>query len=274
MTDVDERPTAHRFIGRLEAVATDEEREKLRRYFKSGAGDYGEGDEFLGVRMGTVFALADEFRAMALDEVEGLLESPIHEARAGAVKIMAKQAAARAVTDDQQRALVELYLRRIDRINNWDLVDLGAWDVVGRYLVDKPRDVLAELAGSADLWRRRTAILATLFFVRRDDLDDAFLIAERLLADEEDLVRKAVGGVLRECGKHDSARLRAFLDRHAASMPRTTLRYAVEHLDAATRDHYRSLRAPHESSRVPMIGSSRPISRFVSVRTGWASRRT
>jgi 3-methyladenine DNA glycosylase AlkD len=248
VTVVDQRPTARSFVRRLEAVATFEERDKLPRYFKSGVGDYGEGDEFLGVRMGTVFGLVGEFRAMELHEVEALLESPIHEARAGAVKIMAKQAAAPGVTDDQRRALVELYLRRIDRINNWDLVDLGAWDVVGRYLDDKPRDVLSELAGSADRWLRRTAILATLFFVRHDDLDDAFVIAEQLVADDEDLVRKAVGGVLRECGKHDAARLRGFLDRHAMSMPRTTLRYAVERLDPADRAHYRSLRAPESSS--------------------------
>ncbi|MET0908258.1 MAG: DNA alkylation repair protein, partial [Ilumatobacteraceae bacterium] len=167
---------------------------------------------------------------------------------AGAVKVMAKQAAARTTSDDERRELVELYLRRIDRINNWDLVDLGAWDVVGRYLVDKPRDVLVELAGSGDLWERRTAILATLYFVRRDDLDDAFSIAERLLGDDEDLIHKAVGGVLRECGKHDQARLRAFLDEHAAAMPRTTLRYAVEHLDPDTRAHYRSLRRPEGRS--------------------------
>ena len=242
----DDRPTARRFVERLDAIATDAERVKLQRYFKSGEGEYGEDDEFIGVRMGSVFALADEFRAMPLHEIETLLESPVHEARAGAVKIMAKQAAARTATDDDRRALVDLYLRRIDRINSWDLVDLGAWDVVGRYLVDKPRDLLGDLAGSANLWERRTAILATLFFVRRDDLDDAFAIAGRLLADDEDLIHKAVGGVLRECGKHDPARLVAFLDDNAASMPRTALRYAIEHLDPDTRTHYRSLRPTEE----------------------------
>src|SRR6478752_6188883 len=150
----DDRPTARRFVERLDAIATDAERVKLQRYFKSGEGEYGEGDEFIGVRMGSVFELADEFRSMPLGEIEALLESPVHEARAGAVKIMAKQAAARTATDDDRRALVDLYLRRVDRINNWDL--------------------LGDLAGSANLWERRTAILATLFFVRRDDLDDAY----------------------------------------------------------------------------------------------------
>lgn len=240
-----DRPVnATEFVARLDLVATEAERAKLARYFKSGEGDYGEGDEFLGVRMGTVFALAEEFREMTLAEIEALLESPIHEARAGAVKIMAKQAAGRATSEEQRQALYDLYLRRIDRINNWDLVDLGAWDVVGRHLVDKPRDPLYELAGSGDLWERRTAILATLYFVRRDDLDDAFAIAERLRHDDEDLIHKAVGGVLRECGKHDPERLRVFLDQFAASMARTQLRYAIEHLDPDVRLHYRSLRQP------------------------------
>jgi 3-methyladenine DNA glycosylase AlkD len=245
----DDQLTAQRFSDRLDALATDAERMKLQRYFKSGAGEYGEGDEFIGVRMGSVFALAGEFGAMPLDEIEVLLECPVHEARAGAVKIMAKQAAARTATDDDRRALADLYLRRIDRINNWDLVDLGAWDVVGRSLVDKPRDLLFDLAGSANIWERRTAILATLFFVRHDDLDDAFAIAERLLDDDEDLIHKPIGGVLRECGKRDRARLIAFLDRNAGSMPRTALRYAIEHLDPDTRAHYRSLRPTEEVRR-------------------------
>jgi 3-methyladenine DNA glycosylase AlkD len=245
----DDHPTAARFVARLQSAATDEERAKLQRYFKSGEGDYGEGDEFIGVRMGTVFALAGEFMAMPLAEIESLLESPIHEARAGAVKIMAKQSTARSTSDDERRALYDLYLRRIDRINNWDLVDLGAWDVVGRHLIDKPRDVLHELAASPDLWERRTAILATLCFVRRDDLDDAFSIADQLLSDDEDLIHKAVGGVLRECGKRDQPRLLAFLDQRATSMPRTALRYAIEHLDPDTRARYRSMR-PNEEIRL------------------------
>ena len=174
--------------------------------------------------MGDVFALSETFKDMALDEIETLLESPIHEARAGAVKIMAKQAAGKRTPDTRRREHFELYLRRIDRIDNWDLVDLGAWDVVGRYLVDTPRDVLRTLAGSDNLWARRTAILATLAFIRHGDLDDTYAIAEILLDDPEDMVQKPVGGCLREAGKRDVPRLLGFLDDHAATMPRTTLR--------------------------------------------------
>jgi 3-methyladenine DNA glycosylase AlkD len=226
------------FIERLEAQRSDEELAKIQRYFKSGEGEYGAGDTFIGVRMGQVFALAESFKDMPLTEIERLLESPIHEARAGAVKIMAKQAADRRTSDVDRGALFDLYLRRIDRIDNWDLVDLGAWDVIGRYLLDKPRDRLYELARSANLWERRTAMLATLAFVRRGELDDTYALAEVLLDDPHDLVQKPVGACLREAGKRDRPRLLRFLDEHAASMPRTTLRFAIEHLDAAERAHY------------------------------------
>ena len=219
--------TAARFVDELDARRSPEELAKIQRYFRSGPGEYGEGDTFVGVRMGEVFALAEEFRDMPLDEIETLLESHVHEARAGAVKIMAKQAGGRASTEALRHELFALYLRRIDRINNWDLVDLGAWDVVGRYLVDKPRWVLDELARSADVWERRTAMLATLHFVRRADLDDAFRIAAILLADGHDLIHKAVGGVLRGAGAEGSA--------PAAGVPRRTRRRDAAH-DAAVRD--------------------------------------
>jgi 3-methyladenine DNA glycosylase AlkD len=202
---------------------------------KSRAGD---GDVVIGVRMKHVFELSKDFREMPPGEIEKLLESPIHEVRAGGVKIMAYQAASKTTPEGRRRELFELYLRRHDRINDWDLVDLGAWDVVGRYLVDKPREVLYQLARSTNIWERRTAILATLYFVRQGDLDDTFRIAEELANDDHDLVQKAVGGLLREAGKHDRGRLLRFLDDHAATMPRTMLRYAIEHLDKDQRANY------------------------------------
>ena len=230
-----DHPTAAAFLADLEANRSDAELAKIQRYFKTGAGEYGEGDTFIGVRMGTVFALARAARAMPLDEVERLLDSPIHEARAGALRIMAEQSKARGATDADRRARYELYLRRLDRIDNWDLVDLGAWDVVGRYLVDHPRDVLDELAASDDVWARRTAILATIAFIRVGQTDDAFRLAERLVDDPHDLVQKAVGGVLRYAGDVDRPGLERFLEAHAATMPRTALRYAIEKLEPAER---------------------------------------
>lgn len=222
-------PNAKQFLARLDALRSDEELAKIQRYFKTGEGQYGAGDVFVGVRMGQVFDLAKTFIDMPLGEIEALLCSEVHEARAGAVSIMAKQAGRKATTADQRRALFDLYVRRHDRINNWDLVDLGAKFVVGAYLADKPRDLLYRLARSGDLWEKRTAIIATLHFVSRGDLDDTFALAQILVGDDHDLTHKAVGGLLREAGKKDRGRLTAFLERHAATMPRTMLRYAIEH---------------------------------------------
>jgi 3-methyladenine DNA glycosylase AlkD len=235
-------PTAQRFIEELETHRSPEEREKYRRYFKTGEGQYGEGDVFIGVRMGQVFSLAREFIDMPPDEIEELLESEVHEARAGAMSIMDKQGRRKRTPESLMKELFELYLRRADRINNWDLVDLGAPYVVGRYLFDKPRGVLYELARSENVWERRTAIVATSYFIRQDDLDDTFAVAEVLLGDEHDLIHKAVGGWLREAGKKDRQRLLAFLDTHAADMPRTMLRYAIEHLDKDQRAHYMGMK--------------------------------
>lgn len=235
-----EGASAERFVERLYAHRSPEQREKYQRYFKTGERQYGEGDEFAGVRMGQVFALAKEFIDMPPDEIERLLESRIHEVRAGAMSIMDKQGRSKKTPESRRKDLFDLYLRRTDRINNWDLVDLGAPYVLGRYLSDKPRDVLYGLARSENLWERRTAIVASYYFIRQGDLDDTFAIAEMLLEDDHDLIHKAAGGWLREAGKKDLGRLRTFLDRYAATMPRTMLRYATEHLDKEERKRYLS----------------------------------
>lgn len=201
-------------------------------------------DSFLAVSMREIFALAKESMSMAPGEIERLLESPIHEARVGAVSVMDFQARRSSTPDTRRRELYELYLRRHDRINNWDLVDRAAPYVVGGYLFDKSRDPLYVLARSQDVWQRRTAIVATYYFIRLDDLDDTFALADILADDPHDLVQKAVGGWIREAGKRDRDRLRAFLDQHAATMARVALRYAVEHLDKDERTHYLQLGGP------------------------------
>lgn len=234
---------AAEFVLRLRAMRSDDELRKIQRYFKTDEGDYGHGDVFIGVRMGDVFALAKEFVELPPTEIEQLLDDEVHEVRAGAVSVMAKQAARKATTDERRGELYDLYLRRHDRINNWDLVDLGARDVIGARLVDRDRSPLYELARSDDLWERRTAIYATAAFLRIGQLDDTFAIAELLLDDPEDLIHKAVGGWIRHAGKTDAARLLAFLDAHAATMPRVMLRYAIEHLDPAEKARYRAAAA-------------------------------
>jgi 3-methyladenine DNA glycosylase AlkD len=206
--------------------------------FQDREDQYGEGDVFIGVRMGQVFALAKEFIDMPPNEIEELLESGVHKVRAGALSIMDKQARLKKTPESRRKELFDLYLRRTDRIDNWDLVDLGAPYVVGCYLFDKPRDILYELARSDSMWERRTAIVSTSYFIRQGDPSDTFEIAEILLGDDQDLIHKATGGWLREAGKKDGQRLLSYLDKHAATMPRTALRYAIEHLDEEQRDHY------------------------------------
>src|SRR5215207_121884 len=174
--------TAKRFIDRLRAVQSDAELAKIQRYFKAGAGEYGEGDTFLGVRMGDVFALAKEFIELPPAEIERLLESHLHEMRAGGLSVMDKQARRKKTPEFRRKELYDLYLGRMDRINNWDLVDVAAPFVVGGYLFayDKPRDVLYELARSANVWERRTAIASTAYFLRQGEADDTFRIGEVL----------------------------------------------------------------------------------------------
>ncbi len=229
--------TADAILARLQAMRSDEELKKYQRYFKFGEGEYAHGDTFIGVRMGHVFDLAKERLLTPPAEIEKLMESDIHEARAAAMSIMAKQYAAKKTTPERRQELYDLYLRRHDRINNWDLVDLAAWYVIGPHLVDRPRAILYKLAKSDSMWERRTAILATFSFIKRGQLDDAFAISELLLDDPEDLIHKAVGWMLRSADVNRPA-LNAFLDKHAARMPRVMLRNALEHYAPDDRARY------------------------------------
>ncbi|HEU5203860.1 MAG TPA: DNA alkylation repair protein [Candidatus Limnocylindrales bacterium] len=199
-------------------------------------------DDYHGLAMGQIFGLARELQDMPPAEIERLLDRPAHAVRVGAVSIMDFQARDRRRSSDRKRKLFELYLRRHDRIDTWDLVDRSAIWVVGEYLVDKPRDVLDRLAASDRPMERRTAILATFAFIRRNELDDAYRIAETLVDDPEDTIHKAVGWMLREAGKRDAARQTAFLERHAATMPRVMLRYAIEKLDKPIRDRWLAMK--------------------------------
>jgi len=234
--------TAKQFIAKLHAYQSDEEREKIQQYFKSGDGQYGKGDQFMGIRMGTVFAVAKQHMNMEMDEIEKLLESPIHEIRAGGVSIMDFQARNKKTTPVRRKELFDLYLERHDRINNWDLVDRSAPYVVGGYLFDQPRTILYKLAKSKNVWERRTAIVSTYFFIRQGDVNDTFRIAELLLKDKHDLIHKAAGGWIREAGKRDRRQLFKFLDEHAAIMPRTMLRYAIERLDKKEKEYYMNMK--------------------------------
>jgi 3-methyladenine DNA glycosylase AlkD len=237
------KKTAMEFVRRLKLLQSDKEKEKIQRYFKSGEGQYGQGDQFMGVKMGSLFALAKEFSGMPVEELEKLLESPVHEVRAGAISIMDKESREKKISPERLKGFYELYMRRHDRVNNWDLVDLGCLYMTGSWLFDKPRNPLYKLARSKNIWERRTAILSTCYFIRKNDLDDTFKIAELLVHDKEDLIHKATGWMLRFAGDKDPKRLLAFLDKYAPTMPRTLLRYSIEKLGAKQKESYMKMKS-------------------------------
>lgn len=226
------------FAAALTALADQSMIAEVSRYFRDDPNAHSADNRILGVHIGDVFPVAKTFVDLSLKDIEKLLENRYYEIRMGAVSVMDFQARAKRVTAEHRQALYDLYLRRHDRINNWDMVDRAAPYVVGGYLADKPRDVLYELARSDNPWERRTAIVSTYFFIREDDLEDTFRIAELLVHDPHDLVQKAVGSWIREAGKRDQARLVRFLEAHAGAMPRATLRSAVEHLPAILKTRF------------------------------------
>jgi len=212
------------------------------RFFKSGPGEYGEGDRFLGIRVPVLRRVAREHRAASVSTMFALLRSPLHEERLLALLLLV--AAFKRSDERGRERIYRGYLRAIRRyVNNWDLVDTSAPDIVGQFLERRSRAPLHELARSLNLWERRVAILATFWLIRRNDFADTLSIAELLLTDEHDLIHKAAGWMLREVGNRDAAAAAGFLNRHHRHMPRTMLRYAIEKLPAAARRAYLEGRA-------------------------------
>ena len=209
----------------------------LRRFFKTGPGEYGEGDRFHGVIVPKIRSVVKGHRNAPLGEVWKLLHSAYHEERLTALLILVEQF--RRGDSAKKQEIHELYLASTSYINNWDLVDLTAPHIVGGYLAGNATDLLTRLALSECLWERRIAMLSTSYFIYRGDSSEALRIAELLLHDSHDLIHKAVGWMLREVGKRCSMEIeRRFLDKHAATMPRTMLRYAIEHFPEKPRLHY------------------------------------
>jgi 3-methyladenine DNA glycosylase AlkD len=208
----------------------------LQRFFKTGPGEYGQGDRFRGIRVPELRRLAGKYRHLPLAEAAGLLLSDWHEDRLLALLILIHQYDRG--DPDLREAVHRLYLDHRDRVNNWDLVDISAPSLLGRHLEGRPRDLLTDLATAGGLWERRMAIMATFHFIRQGDFDDTLRLALLLLDDPEDLIHKAVGWMLREVGKRDAAVAEAFLQAHYRQMPRTMLRYAIERFPEARRQAY------------------------------------
>jgi 3-methyladenine DNA glycosylase AlkD len=208
----------------------------LVRYFKTGSGQYAEGDRFLGITVPKLRRLARSHAALPLAKVLTLLKSPWHEERLLALLLLvARMQKAQA---NEQGQIYRAYLRHTRYINNWDLVDVSARDIVGAYLAQRSRAPLDKLVVSTNLWQRRIAVLATFHFIRCHEFADTLRLARKLLRDEHDLMHKAVGWMLREVGKRDRAVLEGFLRVYAQRMPRTMLRYAIEHFPKAQRQAY------------------------------------
>lgn len=228
--------TAREVQRRLRSLANQEKARILRSFFKTGPGEYGEGDRFLGIMVPAQRKVVKECHTLSLGETKRLLHSAFHEERLVALLILVRKF--ERGTDAERATIYKLYLKNARWINNWDLVDLSAPNIVGAFLMDRKRDVLYRLARSRSLWERRIAILATFHFLRNADFADTLRISRILLDDEHDLIHKAVGWMLREVGKRDRAVEEKFLRTCYRQMPRTMLRYAIERFPEAQRRKY------------------------------------
>ncbi len=228
--------TARDIQQRLEALGDPEKAAHAQRFFKTGPGEYGEGDVFRGIRVPVLRAVAKEYKTLPLDETVELLHSPFHEDRFVALAMLVH--AFSKGDESLKKTIYDLYLANTKWINNWDLVDASAHKIVGPYLMDRSRKPLYQLARSASLWERRIAIISTFAFFRKDQFEDSLAIAEILLHDKEDLIHKAVGWVLREVGKRNFDLEDGFLQQHYRTMPRTMLRYAIEKFPEPRRQGY------------------------------------
>jgi len=218
----------------LQKLANPKQAKLLQRFFKTGKGEYGEGDIFLGIKVPEQRKIAKKYSDLTLKYIQELLSSKIHEHRLVALFILVdkyKQA-------KNKKELVDFYLKNTKYINNWDLVDLSAPNIVGDYLLDKDKSILYKLAKSDNLWEKRIAVLATFAFIKDNQFEDAFKISEILLKDNHDLIHKAVGWMLREIGKRNLEAEERFLNNHYKKMPRTMLRYAIERFPESKRKYY------------------------------------
>jgi 3-methyladenine DNA glycosylase AlkD len=221
----------------LQKLANPAKAKKLQQFFKTGKGEYGQGDKFLGIVVPLQRKIAAKYKRLALADLKKLLNSDIHEHRLTALFILVSQFQ-KAKEENARRAIYDLYLTNTENINNWDLIDLSSPHIIGRYLLDKDRTVLYNLARSESIWEKRIAVLATFWFIRNNGFQDAIKIAEILVNDKHDLIHKAVGWMLREIGKRDKKELISFLEKYSYKMPRIMLRYAIEKLPENKRRYY------------------------------------
>jgi 3-methyladenine DNA glycosylase AlkD len=225
----------------LQALGSPEKAAFLSRFFKTGKGQYGEGDQFLGITMPEIRAVVAKYSSLSIQGWQLLLHSPFHEFRMAALIGLMKRFQKSKKDETIQQAIFEVYLNNLDYINNWDLVDVTCRDIVGAYLLHKDRNILYDLVQRSHLWAQRVAIVSTWYFITHNQFSDTIRISELLLTHKHDLIHKAVGWMLREIGKRDELVLEEFLDTHVKQMPRTALRYAIERFPESKRKYYLSL---------------------------------
>lgn len=231
------------FFKNIIALQNEERATGLQRFFKTGKGEYGEGDQFLGISVPDLRKIAKTHLSLSDSEIITMLQNPFHEVRLVALYLWVYQF--EKASSLRKREIYTLYLQNLSGINNWDLVDTSAPHIIGVFLQENPaesRKFLYDFADSENLWQRRIAILSTFAFLRKGEFDDTLRLAEILLSDTHDLIQKAVGWMLREMGKRDEKKLLDFLDMHAMVMPRTMLRYAIEKFSETKRKYYLSLK--------------------------------
>ena len=219
---------AELLIDSLQHLADEQKATFLQGFFKTGKGQYAEGDVFWGIKVPETRQIAKAYCSMSLVEMEKILKNPVHEVRLCGLMILVEQF--NKANESEQKNIVDFYLSNTQHINNWDLVDLSCYKILGTYLLDKPRDILYRLAKSANMWEQRIAIVSTLAFIRKQEFEDTLAISELLLDHSHDLIHKAVGWMLRELSKRDEYSMLDFVENYYNRLPRTTLRYAIERL--------------------------------------------
>ena len=222
----------------LQSLADSKQAEILQRFFKTGKGEYGEGDIFLGIKVPVQRKVVKKYLELSISDTIKLLQSKIHEHRLTAIFILISKFENKKATEEEKKEIFNLYLENTKYINNWDLIDLSAPKIVGSYLLDKDRSILYQLANSKDLWEKRISVLATFMFIRNNDFKDALKISEILLDDKHDLIHKSVGWMLREIGKRNQSVEEKFLEKYHKTMPRTMLRYSIEKFSEEKRKYY------------------------------------
>lgn len=242
-------------ISELQAIATPERAKASAWFFKTGKGQYGEGDIFIGISTPNLRAICKKYSSLPLEDLQILLNDPIHEYRMAALMILVNQM--KKAKGDIQKRIYDFYLKNTKQINNWDLVDASARDIVGYYLFDKDRQILYDMARTDHLWTQRIAIIASWYFINKNQYEDTFRIAEILLSHKHDLIHKAVGWMLREIWKREEAggieakQVEQFLERNISQIPRTALRYSLEKMTEERRKYFMTLTPLTDASDRP-----------------------